>query len=356
MNTLTKARFGMCALVLAAVPLWALGQEAAAARQPIYSLTDLGGFDAAGENYTRVGGINNAGAITGQVLVYTEFNAFERDAFIYRRGTMYDIGELPQLEFAEGYSINSRGQVAGAGWGGPCSRAFLYTDGAMLDLGTLGGDCALASGINARGAVTGWSSTPTSLEHAFLDQNGVMQDLGSENGGESVGNAINDAGDVTGWSSYQYSNGSTEHAFLYRHGAMNDLGTLGGGFSEGLAINSAGQITGDSETSSGDGPHAFLYSKGVMQDLGPGYGLGINNSGQVVGTTDYAPGSAFLYSNGVRTHLAALISPSDPLAPYVQLFEAAGINDRGLIVANGYDSRRPAYEVHAYLLTPIASH
>lgn len=353
MNTLRKTRVRICVLILAAVPLWALGgQEVATRGQPTYSLTDLGAFDAAGESYSRVGGINNAGAITGQVLVLTAFNTFEWHAFIYSRGTMYDIGGLPGLEFAEGFSINSRGQVVGAGWGGPCTRAFLYTNGAMLDLGALGGNCSLGSGINARGAVTGWASTPTSEAHAFLYQNGVMQDLDPENGGNSFGNAINDAGDVTGSSSYPYSTYLTQHAFLYRHGVMSDLGTLGGAFSEGLAINSADQITGDAETSAGDGPHAFLYSHGAMRDLGTGYGLAINNSGQVVGYAYYAPGGAFLYSNGVRTPLAALINPSDPLAPYVQLFEATGINNRGLIVANGFDSRRPASEVHAYLLTP----
>ena len=47
-----------------------------------------------------------------------------------------------------------------------------------------------------------------------------------------------------------------------------DLGTLGGSDGGGLGINDAGQVTGSSYTSGGFGPpHAFLYASGQMQDL-----------------------------------------------------------------------------------------
>jgi PEP-CTERM motif len=48
-----------------------------------------------------------------------------------------------------------------------------------------------------------------------------------------------------------------------------------------------------------------------------------------------------------------LIDPADPLRPYVNLFEGADINDRGQILAHGFDSRIPGFHFHAYLASPI---
>ena len=51
----------------------------------------------------------------------------------------------------------------------------LYT---VTDLGTLGGSGSNAIGINASGQVVGQSWTSSSNEHAFLYSNGAMVDLG----------------------------------------------------------------------------------------------------------------------------------------------------------------------------------
>jgi uncharacterized membrane protein len=41
------------------------------------------------------------------------------------------------------------------------NEAFLYTNGTLTDLGTLGGADSVATGINASGQVVGYSTTTT---------------------------------------------------------------------------------------------------------------------------------------------------------------------------------------------------
>jgi probable HAF family extracellular repeat protein len=139
--------------------------------------------------------------------------------------------------------------------------------------------------------------------HAFLFSNGAMIDLGTLGGSNSGGFGINAAGQVAGYSA---TSSGEDHAFLYSNGTMWDLGTLGGSYSRGFGINSAGQVTGYADT--GSAQHAFLYSNGVMADLNDlidtnsGWILhnanGINDAGQIIGSGIF---------NG-RTH-AFLLTP-----------------------------------------------
>ena len=89
---------------------------------------------------------------------------------------------------------------------------------------------------------------------------------------------------------------------------MLDLGTLGGRNSDALALNALGQVAGNSDTANGTDPsaaplaHAFFWSPtgptaGRMLDLGTLAGgvssaaAGLNDSGQVVGTSGTSPTS-----------------------------------------------------------------
>jgi probable HAF family extracellular repeat protein len=82
----------------------------------------------------------------------------------------------------------------------------------MTDLGTLGGKSSVAYAISPSGLVVGSSFTRDGLSHAFLWQNGVMTDLGSL-GGTSHAQAVNRAGWVVGGSETKSGN---VHATLWK--------------------------------------------------------------------------------------------------------------------------------------------
>jgi probable HAF family extracellular repeat protein len=94
----------------------------------------------------------------------------------------------------------------------------------MIDLGTFlgGGDYSVGRGVNALGQVTGEARTP-GAEHAFMYSNGTMIDLGTLGGNSSGGTGINILGQVIGWA--ETSGNAATHPFLYSHGVTADLST-----------------------------------------------------------------------------------------------------------------------------------
>ena len=321
-----------------------------------YSMTVLGTLPGVSDSYAL--GTNESGQVVGFAW---DISSGYRHGFLYSNGKMTDLGTLGGSQ-SYAYGINDSGQVVG-GADSPTSsgyeHAFLYSNGTMADLGTFGGVVSCANGINASGQVAGYATTSSGNEHAFLYSNGKMTDLGTLPGGSnSIANGINDNGQVVGSS----DTSSSEHAFLYSNWTMADLGTLGGVVSIANGINASGQVVGYATTSSGE-MHAFLYSNGTMADLGmlpvPGVtgqtgesiANGINASGQVVGfSSGFADGNgehAFLYSNGTMTDLNDLIDPASN--PGWIIADARAINDSGQIVGYAVNGM----EEQAYLLTPV---
>jgi len=147
----------------------------------------------------------------------------------------------------------------------PTQDPFLWRNGKMIDLGTLGGTNGVAIVVNSRGQVAGQSNLAGDLTfHPFLWDNGVLTDLGTLGGDAGLPLWINDAGDVVG--AADLAGSQTADAFLWANGVMTDLGNLGAD-SFANAVNSERQVVGASQVDSTT-MHAFLWEKGgPMADL-----------------------------------------------------------------------------------------
>jgi probable HAF family extracellular repeat protein len=243
-------------------------------------------------------------------------------------------------------------------------RAFRWQGKKLQDLGTLGGPDACAAWINERGQITGASFTnaivnpTTSLPtlDPFLWENGKMLDLGSLGGTIGLANVVNNRGQVAGLSGL--AGDQTSHPFIWpgEDGKMQDLGTLGGSFGVANAINDAGEVVGGATTAGDAAIHAFIWKQGKITDLGsvPGYNcieaFGINSRGQVIGQAETqcmvtAGAFAFLWENGHMIDLNVFVPPGSAL----QLNEAKFINDAGMITGAAF---LPDGDQHAFALIP----
>eukprot|EP01034_Spumella_vulgaris_P024239 gene24239-30557_t len=319
---------------------------AAAQAAPLYTLRTIApvGYP----NGLVLTGINNQGVVLGNEW---REETHASTGFIDKGGTRT---WLDTLMFAS--SINDGGAIGGTA--GDIITAGYVVDGAgavMLPPMHLQGSVSVAA-LNGRGHAVGSAdavfypgaaaySDGSFDSHAYVYRDGVMNDLGTLGGHRySSAAAINANGVVAGHSRERAGDGA-RRAFVHDGTAMVDLGTLGGAESWATGINDSGAVVGTSYLADG-GVHAFLYANGAMTDLNPGgadsEALGINSAGQVVGR---GKGGGFLYANGVMTDLDTLIAPGE-----WHIASAVGINDLGQIVGqacNGYG------ECAGALLSPV---
>jgi probable HAF family extracellular repeat protein len=354
-----------------ALPTWCPAQELTP-QLSSYTITDLGTL---GGTYSWANAISNSGWVEG-ISTLSGDTAYH--AFLWRNGNITDLGTLGGPNSSSGYfQIGDNGNAIGAsdtaisdplgedfcGFGTYLiCLPFVWQNGVMTPLPTLGGNNGWAFGVNNSAQVVGYAetATPTSgcvhpLEYKpVIWRKGAIHELPTFPGddeGQAFG--INDKGQAVGYSGVCPSH---NHILLWQNGKPTDLGNLGGMFyNYGLDINNQGQVVGNSGLPPGEAYyHAFLWQNGVMSDLGtvPGdvdsLALGINSKGQVVGGSEDAFGDerAFIWQNGVMTDLNTLIPANS-----FYLLEADQINDRGQIVGGGVQIS--TFEVHAFLLTPI---
>jgi len=148
-------------------------------------------------------------------------------------------------------------------------HAFLYTNGALANLGTLnGGTQSFAYALNDAAQVVGASNGSGAAPlHAVLFNAGTVTDLNPVLASSTTSNAyaINAGGDFAG----AFRDSTTSfHAYrrLAASGIVTDLGTFGGTTSQAYGINASGDVTGFAHTPSQDA-HAFRYGNAGLVDL-----------------------------------------------------------------------------------------
>jgi len=349
-------------------------------------VADLGALSPASTNCSNGQSTNEIGDVAGvseNGVVDPVLGINAMHGFIFRDGELVDLGTLGG-NISYGGSINTRGQVVGfttnaipdpysfyyalvqGSPNGTQTRGYVWQNGGMQDLGTLGGPDGNAFFVNEGGQISGaayTNSTPNQTTGVptvdpFLWQNGRMLDLGTLGGAFGTPDAMNNRGQVVGPSNL--AGDQTFHPFLWDGHELLDLGTLGGDNGEALAISDAGEVVGKADLP--DQTHdAFLWSGGVMTDLGsfPGYPCTranhINGQRQIVGNTSDCEHAlrAVLWEHGQPgVDLNELIPPDSPLL----LTDAVEINDRGEIAGAGVPAGCQPQDAdtcgHAYLLIP----
>lgn len=250
---------------------------------------------------------------------------------------------------------------------GNTCQGFLWQDGVISALPTLGGDNGFATGINNHDQVVGWAETsyadPTCNLPQVLQFEGYVYDekkakitaLPPYPGDpDSTADGINDKGQIVGISglcSNAVGGASAIHAVLWQdqNSTPIDLGNLGGmAWNTPTSINNKGEVVGFGNPS-GDqnapfNPIAFLWTpSGGMKNLGTlaqdsnSIAYAINVHGLVVGQSFGGPNGshAFIYQDGIMTDLNSLIIGHNSLT----LVYANDVDDSGVIVGGAVNNK-----------------
>lgn len=216
-------------------------------------------------------------------------------------------------------------------------HAFLWENGHMKDLKTLGGKSSDAHDINKNGYIVGASDTSTGAERAVIWKKGKIKNIGtlSTTDNYCTGLEINDKNQAIG---------NCENSSFYLHGFIWDekngirsIGELGKDGSEAVDLNNRGQVIGRSVINAMD--HAIIWDKkNGLKDLGAlsptdnSWANDINDKGQVVGKSYNAQGQtlferAFIWDkvNGMRA-LSGIPAGTSTAAEY--------INEKGQVVGS----------------------
>lgn len=151
----------------------------------VYSRNICSATATLGGDWTEMRAINKAGdavGVSAQAFGRSPFG--DPRAFLFSKRVLHDLGALGNGRASVASDINDSGQVVGAAeyafseFGPILMHPFLYQDGRMRDLGTLGGATGAANGISNAGAIVGEALLADGVtRHAFLLEHGVLRDL-----------------------------------------------------------------------------------------------------------------------------------------------------------------------------------
>ncbi len=266
--------------------------------------------------------------------------------------TFTDLGYLGKYgwqDYSEANGINNSGQVVGVMAG----NATIWDSTALHTPTDLGGGTATA--INNSGQVVGYVSAGWPNLHAVI-WNGTtptyLDTLGANY--RDAAYAINDSGAVVGYSFAYYKGDLDQFATIWDGTALHTPTKLGGG-GWASGINDSGQVVG----------HTNFYTAMIwnydpfsattqLGSLGGccGVATAINNSGQVVGYSETLHGTSLHATiwDGTAYH-----TPTDLGTGVYAHSYATAINNSGQVV--GYSSNSSTFsDTHATIWDGTASH
>jgi probable HAF family extracellular repeat protein len=364
-----------------------------ATAQANYKIIDLG-INKSSDNFSMVMGLNSQGwaenmdGFVNPPETSTSTTIARGRAVISIYGFNIDLGTLGK---SDGNSwnnyggINDRGEAVGmsetadpdpngediCAFGTHLTCVpFLWRDGHMSALPTLGGNNGEAGAINNRGEVVGFaedgavdSTCPAGKTNNRI-QLPVLWERGEAHALPTVGGdvdgfalAINDRGQAVGDTG---SCAGATHAVLWEDGTPSPLPSLGS-WAVAQCLNERGQIAGYAGNPGAafsavlwrNGADGAVTNLGILPGDSASFATGINSKGQVVGS-DFDPhgnwSNGFIWQDGVMTNLNKLISADSNL----YIIAASNINDRGQISGMARVQAGPhAGNLHAFLLIPV---
>ena len=402
------------ALATLAAPISALAQSADSPRYTIVDLGPVGPSWSQGQPFT----VSGHGLVSGEAVIPNPSNP---DKWISRavlwEGRSAKVISRPGLggPNSVGYGVNLWSQVVGQAdtqipdpngedfcgstplgltHSGNTCAPFLWQNGMMVVLprlrnseGTEGSngaalqinDFGMVAGTAESGEVDstcpGASVSPQTIEfkpvvwwQPFPWSQVRIQKLPAVDGDpDGIAYAINDLGHAVGatgvcgpFNTIEQNNLTALHAVLWRNGVAIDLGNLGGdGRFAGIyasGLNDHGQVVGTSDTTGDASFHGFVWQQGHITDLGTLTGdsyssaIAISNNGLILGASISASFSprAVLWRDGTAIDLNALV-PQDT-ALYLE--SACSINEKGEIIGFAAFKNNPS-ESHAYIAKPV---
>jgi probable HAF family extracellular repeat protein len=357
------------------------GLFAASQHQQQYTITDLPSL---GGTNSRANSINNRSWLAG----YSNLAGNQsRHATLWRHGALTDLGTLGGPNSAVTWSVKSDSGIVtgiaqtampdplGEAWSsaafypGPNNTGFInlgfvWENGTMRALTTLGGNNGFATGANSRGEIVGWAENsvhdqtcvpPQQLQFrpvVYGPNVNLIRELpllAGDTSGAATG--INEQGAAVGISGIcdqAVGRYTAKHALLWeKDGHIVDLGNLGALFwNTPTNINQRGDVVGFAGAPNdpdGNFLQAFIWTReGGIEPLGflPGdvhsEAYGINERRQVVGLSCDADGNcrAFIWESGVMHDL----NDFKPSGYAASLEQARDINEAGEIAGRSLDS------------------
>lgn len=314
-----------------------------------YDVFDLGTL---GGNSTRPSDFNDFGQIVGSSLTASGAT----HAFIWENGTLRDLGTLGYLN-SDARRISNAGMIAGAVWSRPGEEQYEVAIPAIWrnGVGTIITDesfnrPATAVDINESGDIV-WAEHGHEDPYAWVWNGGSWQRMSLAH---AYSSRMNERTQIVGSSAAVMTPESawpTYHPFLWEKGAMRDLGLLAFkpcrsdpnvdcGYGGASSINETGQIVGWSTAADGS-HHVVLWENNSIRDLwtipAGGYETRtvINDAGLIAASA----GGEAIFWDGMVHSLGSLGGGGT---------EIADMNEAGIVVGT---SKTASGEQHAFVWT-----